>query len=811
MLATYMDLAEQCKIGQINNASLLLRKTLDKKPDEPEYMCAASMIARESGNYTAALAWADKAIKINSDFIQGYIEAAMCLDLMGEKEQALNLLSKSRIKHLPRHMPQLLIRAELLIDVGREEEAINEILEVDMQQIMSDVNLSGLVFYCANILNLPFTDELAWLNDWQLNVLPNIGIQIVDQVIKKIQQGQYAQALYLVRRGQRVIPGDADAIGALGIYYFHTQQYTLANKFLAESIFKSPKNFSGIAIHQFITQARIGHYNESIDLGASLHERGILSPMHLAFVAECLRRIDKTQESHHVASQVLDNPDAKFLAQTIIWRTNLQVQLSTEQINQLKQLAQNDDCCAAYLYYLADYFKTSDLSAAIYYAQIALKKDPALPYAIDWEYLITDATTNNIKNTDLDPLKNAGIFSPSLNEGCAWPTDTQLDLLKFCLIKTHTIPNDWFSKHPIDALDSGSARLLPFLFQTNVKDVTPRLDMHATLAGVWKKSFYENISQWRNALPVLDALQKAGIKITLIKGAALSIPLYGDWGSRPMSDIDILISKSSVKMASQIFKDHGWDSMYTYSTERVRFQYASTFKFPNGGNIDLHWRLGEDFISDYYSEEFETTEINLFDRSFSVLSAELNFLFTLTHGVAWDHTSPTRWVADAVLILRHWGKLINWDKVISLVKKYHLQTVFTEGLNFLTTHFEEIKAYLPSNLLPLEVPSSEDASILFGLRMQSKRHACTQKQVQAMYEYTLKRFCLGSTDLICIAGGSEPLITEQWCNNNNLVWVSELSQELLAEKIDLTKPLSIVVVDANHSCWLNFHITQIHT
>jgi hypothetical protein len=85
---------------------------------------------------------------------------------------------------------------------------------------------------------------------------------------------------------------------------------------------------------------------------------------------------------------------------------------------------------------------------------------------------------------------------------------------------------------------------------------------------VWKKSFYENISQWRNALPVLDALQKAGIKITLIKGAALSIPLYGDWGSRPMSDIDILISKSSVKMASQIFiirKVHGYSVAKSYA------------------------------------------------------------------------------------------------------------------------------------------------------------------------------------------------------------------------------------------------------
>jgi hypothetical protein len=151
-----------------------------------------------------------------------------------------------------------------------------------------------------------------------------------------------------------------------------------------------------------------------------------------------------------------------------------------------------------------------------------------------------------------DPLRRAGVFSPRPSEGDAWPTETQLEIIHFSLGENIDHFTNWVEQHAPDTLDSGGIRLLPYLFHQHIKKLPNTVPHYFILSGLWKKSFYENITHWRLTLPALNALQEAHIKVTLIKGCALSALLYKDWGSRPMADIDILISVHDVHQACTI-------------------------------------------------------------------------------------------------------------------------------------------------------------------------------------------------------------------------------------------------------------------
>jgi hypothetical protein len=56
----------------------------------------------------------------------------------------------------------------------------------------------------------------------------------------------------------------------------------------------------------------------------------------------------------------------------------------------------------------------------------------------------------------------------------------------------------------------------------------------------------------------LQALHNAGIRVMLLKGAALAHTAYGGIRQRPMSDIDLLVDPSNARLARRIMLDTGW-------------------------------------------------------------------------------------------------------------------------------------------------------------------------------------------------------------------------------------------------------------
>jgi len=56
----------------------------------------------------------------------------------------------------------------------------------------------------------------------------------------------------------------------------------------------------------------------------------------------------------------------------------------------------------------------------------------------------------------------------------------------------------------------------------------------------------------------LGALHNAGVRVLLLKGAALAHTVYAGVRQRPMSDIDLLVDSSCAHLARRVMLDTGW-------------------------------------------------------------------------------------------------------------------------------------------------------------------------------------------------------------------------------------------------------------
>jgi len=88
-------------------------------------------------------------------------------------------------------------------------------------------------------------------------------------------------------------------------------------------------------------------------------------------------------------------------------------------------------------------------------------------------------------------------------------------------------------------------------------DLVPQdvLDRMRRLALVTDYAMLHLDSRLRESL---SALQRAGVRVMLLKGAALAYSVYGDVRKRPMSDIDLLVDQGSAENARRAMLSIGW-------------------------------------------------------------------------------------------------------------------------------------------------------------------------------------------------------------------------------------------------------------
>src|SRR5215470_12661875 len=128
-------------------------------------------------------------------------------------------------------------------------------------------------------------------------------------------------------------------------------------------------------------------------------------------------------------------------------------------------------------------------------------------------------------------------------KGDWWPTPRQELLLKAALLEGEAAVEAWESwraNTDIHRLDQGSYRMLPLLYR-NLQKHEIKDPVMEKLKGVYRHTWYKNQILFSRMAAILRSFQEAGIDVMVLKGTALVLLHYKDYGLRPMNDFDVLV------------------------------------------------------------------------------------------------------------------------------------------------------------------------------------------------------------------------------------------------------------------------------
>lgn len=302
-----------------------------------------------------------------------------------------------------------------------------------------------------------------------------------------------------------------------------------------------------------------------------------------------------------------------------------------------------------------------------------------------------------------------------------WPNETQIWLLKACLFSGRSAQDaweNWTARVDFNKIDPASYNLLP-LISRNAALTSLQDPIFEKCKGVYRQTWVMNRLQWGKALSVLAQLCRAGIdKILLLKGMAMILHYYQDFGVRVIGDIDIFIQREQLPLADSFFRASGWKQSSSRidlrNPEHLKRWHALSFIHKARVEIDLHWSFIQEnspsVDESVFSESRRLDDIQLYMPNCTDL-----LLQTCVHGMKYSPIPLIRWVADAVTILKNSEKEMNWERLVELAKKARVCIPLRSALQFLVDRFdvsipqkaiEELAAVPSSRLEALEYRSN---------------------------------------------------------------------------------------------------------
>ena len=342
------------------------------------------------------------------------------------------------------------------------------------------------------------------------------------------------------------------------------------------------------------------------------------------------------------------------------------------------------------------------------------------------------------------------------------PTPLQELLLKAALLPAkEAIPawEEWKASVDIDKLDAGSYRLLPLLYR-NLHNLGIDGPVLSKLKGVYRHTWSKNHFLFQRLVPLLEAFHLASIETLILKGAALMLLYYNDYGLRPMGDFDVLVRRKDLRTAIAVLDRLGWTLESEWPKENIPFKkvldrfsespalglpeallpfhHAMGFEKTDGGHIDLHWHISHECLTAHVTDEFwnRAMPMQMNRIPTQVLDPTDQLLHICLHGSRWNHLPPVRWVADAMTILNVKESKIDWNRLSAQVEKHRLILPLTDALFYLQETFD---APIPSAVIRHleELPTSKREQVKYQVTSQPltllnflRKHRCHYSQVK---------------------------------------------------------------------------------
>lgn len=735
----YATIFKAINQGQWQLLEASLTELIRQVPNDSSPLALAAHVSLCQGQPQRARVLAQKALGLAPEFTPAFVESALADLYQGDLERSYQALRNISLSNVPNEHPAHLARTLLCIifdDVTPELQAGATGLQDQWSAML------GAPAMVEALMGLVTGHEISHeihSATWPVQEMPN-------QAYKLLANGNGLLANLFGKLCQIIAPNSAESFLAVGIIDLHLGFLEGASRALHEAAYRQTNTPPSVLWPTFHLYCRQERYPEAIEIANQLIVANAMTLDGMGYYIDLLVRCqaDTTAIERCLKDTLkFDGATQHPGIRVAVYRLALAAKQQTPELV-LGALTQTTDLVqsAPGLYLQAALLNDSKPERAKTLAEQAIALEPFHPDAARWL---------NVNSNQTNVFEYMGLFLPTEHEGCAWPNALQTELLQVIFAATpDDMRNGWqnfLERHTLERLDAGCYRLLPLLHSrlTHLCPNThwPRREM---LKGVWKKSFLENATRLKTIMALTQTLESNGIKYLLLKGLANAIDLYGDLGARPMSDIDILITPEDLALCHRILIERGWQTQTPPVQQRIRFQYASTYLHPDGGNLDLHWRPAEDFTTDYYkaTDLGDRKTISWMGQSIHTLNPTTNLACTILHGVAWNHLSPVRWVSDALLLLKQHQSAIDWAQFVTLTQRYHFSHITRAGLRYLVEHFAEAATLVPEHIY--NQPLTQQEERLLNIRCRSRTEPARLEDLLVLFDALNLRFKLGPHD-----------------------------------------------------------------
>ena len=229
-----------------------------------------------------------------------------------------------------------------------------------------------------------------------------------------------------------------------------------------------------------------------------------------------------------------------------------------------------------------------------------------------------------------------------------------------------------------------------------------------------KKDYY--LSAKKNILTlhvlgnILDVFNKAGLKVIVLKGAALAETVYGNLALRSMSDVDLLIKKEDLYRINEQLKGLGYfptdrsvDDVDFTSTYLTTLDYRNPFK--NSPSFHIHWHFvnstipNESYIWQIKMEDIwrDAVRTNIANTETWVMSPHHLIIHLAEHALRVTHSlSKLSYFCDIDRSINYYGKGLDWNLLVQDTIRFNLNKMVYTTLYF-SRYF--IEAKIPEDVL----------------------------------------------------------------------------------------------------------------
>jgi hypothetical protein len=244
---------------------------------------------------------------------------------------------------------------------------------------------------------------------------------------------------------------------------------------------------------------------------------------------------------------------------------------------------------------------------------------------------------------------------------------------------------NWLRIKSIEKATWPEVRLLAPLARRLAR-LDPSSPLRSRLEGLAKSNWTRTQLTIRDCISALDALESAGIKFILFKGAACYAEGLASATRRIMADVDILVLPEEVIAASDRLCEAGWSSKQGHSPEILRQKVqiklgGEDYRKGEYGEVDLHFRAY------YFTRRSPELEANLWKkarlacfvgRPVLVPSPAESIVIGITDGL---RSGEGDWAIDVGC--RVSANPIDWDEVVRITIQRGLVPFVLSGLMYL--------------------------------------------------------------------------------------------------------------------------------